>query len=408
MLNILTPLQKKDFLWLFVSQITNNCGFMLDYIVLASLLVYSWNQGPSILAVFYIAYALPMIISPFAGAFVDVLPLRKIMYISSSITAILTFIIIFSPNAFWLIFLVFIRALLKVFYYPAEMSLIKNIFDDDEYQAANSLVQFIFEVFIIFGPLLGAFLLQFFSAKHILIITGLLFCLSSGSLFFLPKRFDLLHNKYEQKTVKKILFELKEILIIFIQNKRLKIGFFSLLFVAFFYCMSESMIVIFAKEIGFASNTFEWIFIVSGGGGILGALIIGQNKNFKAFLPIILLGMGLIGLGFYISSILCPFIYSLVTTLFLLSWFLIGVGLSFVNISYNILVMKNVHKDHMGKASSVVVICWGISLLLGPSLGAELAEHISIEAPFILAGTMIMIATVYFWFIYSNRINKSD
>ena len=404
MLKTLLPLRKKEFRPLFISQLLNNCGYCLDFLVISTILVYSSNAGAGVLALFYVAYALPMIFSPFVGAYVDLLPLKKVMCLSTIFSSFFTFIIVFTPNITFMLIVVLVRAFIKSFYLPAEMSVIKLMFSDDELQQANSLAQAISEIFIIVSPLLGIFLLELMKPKPVLIITGILFFLSGIALAFLDNKFDRVHKKHKEISIRKITFDLLHTIKLLLQDDIIKFGFIALLFTSFFYLMSESMLVLFAKYLGFTNESFEWIFIFSGGGGLLGALIIGEKKSIN-FMTTILWGAFLTGISLIICSLICPFINYFSKTLFVISWFIIGIGISFVCIPYNIVLIKNASKEIIGKASSSVAICWGLSLLIAPSLGSFLVNRYNIIVPFAFGGIFLVLTTIVFWFLLNRKSN---
>ncbi len=395
-IKILTPLHKKSFRFLYLSQFFNNSGMFLDYVALNALIVYKWHLGPTVLAIFSIAYAAPMILSPIFGSIVDRSPIKRLMLISTMVTALLTLTLAIVPNVVFLIIIIFLRAFSKVFYIPLENTAIQKIFSKEELIQANSLVQFLFQAFVVIGPILGALLLSFVHVRSVFIVTSLCYLFSFVTICFLSAEFNKIHKSESLLSLKTNYLELKEMVLLFIKQKKLFLGFFSLALTLFCYFLAESLLVLLAKDFGFTDKSFEYIFVMLGLGGIVGALTLGNRKSSTEPVKIILYGIILMGTTFIFSAGVCPILTNLKFLLFLLSWFFTGVGMSMVNIGYSVLIMKNVSSDMIGKASTLLLFSNGISVCFGPVLGAGLANLYNIYVPFVSAGFLMVIIFIIF------------
>lgn len=92
-------------------------GVYLDMIAVATLVSYTWKSDPIIISLIPIAYALPMILfGSWAGVLSDRLKKLRIMIIADVLIAIVTFILVFVPNVYWLLLLLAVRSTFASFF----------------------------------------------------------------------------------------------------------------------------------------------------------------------------------------------------------------------------------------------------------------------------------------------------
>ncbi len=406
MIKFLKPLINKDFRWLFASQFTNNLGMFLDYVALMSLLVYVWKKGPDDLASFSIVYAFPLIISPFAGALVDKWPLKRVMIVSCLVDFSLTLLLVFVNGVGSLLTIIFFRACSKTFYYPAESSVIKFMFKKDELIQANSLVHGMMQIFKIIGPVIGGGLLLLLRPRFIFTITASCYLLAGFFLFFIQEKYDRIHVDSEKFNAGAIFKDIVNMSRMFFCNYRLLFGFISITLVTFAFYLSDSMVTLFAKNIGFTERYFALVFVWIGFGGVLGAFLLGQEKKKRNLLLLILIGIITTGTSMLIGSLICPIAGRVGIWLFLAVWFCVGLGVSYATIPYTSLVMQEVSTNMIGKASTMSLFSTGVNLLIAPVIGAVLARWLGVSMPFIATGVVLVSAFVVLSFYYNKYFSK--
>ncbi|MCP4180906.1 MAG: MFS transporter [bacterium] len=395
MIKILTPFKNREFKWLFVSQIAFYFSKNLDHIATSALLVYSWKLGPLYLAMMAVAYSLPMLFSMFSGALVDKWPLRRVIIITTFVTALITLSFSYVIDFKIFIILIVIRSTNKTFFRPASSAIIKNMFQKEELLAVTSSIQGLTQIFNTSVPVIGGMLLLVLNPQEVFFITSSIYFLSGILLFLLPKRFDFTHvNNIDMgKKPLTLVKDIKETCITFFNNHKLLMGLITLFLGIFSYFLSNSLLTLFAQKVGFSQSTFELIFVALGCGGILGAIIVSEFKK-KQKLILILIGLLIIGIS-YVVCVISSLNLSITNMyLFLFCWFCVGIGGSFVYASFNALVIEEVSKETVAKSVALISVVTGICLLFAPTLGAYLAETISVRTPFFLTGSLMIISSV--------------
>ncbi|HJO92313.1 MAG TPA: MFS transporter [Victivallales bacterium] len=402
MIKILTPFKNDEFKWLFISQIAFYFSKNLDNIATSALLVYSWNLGPFYLAVIAIAYSLPMLFSLLSGALVDKWPLRRVIIYTTFATTLITLSFSYVTDLRIFIILIVIRSINKTFFRPASSAIIKNMFQKDELLAVTSSIQGLIQIFGVSVPIIGGMLLGFLTPQDVFFITSSIYFISGIFLFLLPKRFDTTHINNIDKGRKPLTLvkDIRNTCVTFFSNHKLFMGLITLFLGIFSYFLSNSLITLFAKEVGFTKSTFVIIFIVLGGGGVIGAITVSEFKK-KQKIILILVGLLIIGVS-YIACVINSVLYAFTNKYFFLScWFFVGFGGSFVYASFDALVIEEVSKKSVAKSVAFISVVTGICLLFAPTLGAYIAEAISVKAPFLLtgiimtAGSLIMLLIIF-------------
>jgi MFS transporter, DHA3 family, macrolide efflux protein len=395
MIKILTPFKNSEFKWLFISQIAFYFSKNLDSVATAALLVYSWKLGPFYLAVMAIAYSLPMLFSLFSGALVDKWPLRRVIIYSTFVTTLITLSFSYVTDFRVFIILIVIRSVNKTFFRPASSAIIKNMFQKDELLAVTSSIQGLIQIFNTSVPVIGGMLLIYLKPQDVFFITATIYFISGVLLFLLPKKFDTIHLDSLDKGKKPLTLirDIKDTCIAFFKNHKLFMGLVTLFLGTFSYFLSNSLITLFAKEVGFTKSTFELIFVVLGCGGLLGAIIVSEFKNREKII-LILIGLLIVGIS-YVACVINSMPQVLGNRdFFLFCWFCTGIGASFVYAPFNALVIEEVSKKFVAKSVALISVISGICLLSAPTVGAYLANAFTVRAPFLLTGILMIISSI--------------
>ena len=134
-----------------------------------------------------------VVFGPFAGIYVDSWDRKKIFIACNVLLAVLIFIVKYLFGAFWIYSLWFFASLLFVFLRPARVALITNLFPEEDYFKVNSAFMMSLNFSKIGGPLIGGFLLIFFSkewAMNIMLSFFLISCILASTLPVQPSSPD--------------------------------------------------------------------------------------------------------------------------------------------------------------------------------------------------------------------------
>jgi len=156
-----------------MAQVPADFADWLDYLAVAALLAFSWNEGPLVLAWLAVALGAPYVfVGPFAGALVDRMPIVRILIASNLGRAAMTASLALAPGWQTLLVLVFLRNSVDAFFTPAKQAAIQATTGPEDRLAANGLSHGINQASKIVAPALGAGLLVVLDPSEIFIVNA--------------------------------------------------------------------------------------------------------------------------------------------------------------------------------------------------------------------------------------------
>jgi predicted MFS family arabinose efflux permease len=185
---MLAPLRHPEFRLLFSGQVVSNLGDWLDYLALIVLIAYVWGHGPAALAALAIVIAAPyVVVSPFAGVLADRWPRRAVLVGSDLARAAVVLGLVFAPNIYVLLSLVFVKTVFSTLFNPAEQATIRSVVPDEDLLAANSLTQLSLQGAKVVGPALGGLIVAASSPRVAFAADAASFLVSAAILTRLPR-----------------------------------------------------------------------------------------------------------------------------------------------------------------------------------------------------------------------------
>ncbi|MFC4548089.1 MFS transporter [Paenactinomyces guangxiensis] len=156
--------------WIFIRMFSaysiSIFGVYLDLIAVSVLVGYTWKADPFLVSLIPITYALPgILLGSWAGVAADRLKKIHIMIAADILIAIVTFLLMFVPNIYWLLFLLTLRSAFTVFFYPAQQSLTKRVVREELLTKATALNGLLNQAGKIVGPLAGGMLITVISPQ---------------------------------------------------------------------------------------------------------------------------------------------------------------------------------------------------------------------------------------------------
>jgi len=390
---------------LFLAGLPADLADWLDYIAIITILTYVWNEGPWILALFAIAYGTPYIlVGPFVGAVIDRMDLRQALIITNLGRALTTFAMFFAPGSAILLGLMFLRGAIESGFTPARQSAIQALARDDEREAVNGMVHSANQLTKIIGPALGGLLMTLMVPQMIFLLNGCLslLALAGFALLDLPKR--AIENQKDES----LFASAAEGFRLIGANPLLRLGtiFITLnLFAIFLY---DTFFALITKALGYPSDIYGYAIAAVGVGGVVGGVLVSGMRFGNRHLPIMavaaaIAGSGTLGLGLIHANTLVPPVWAFV------GFFgLFGVVSAFVQVPYRTLVQNESPPDAIGRVVATGEALSIVAMLLAPLTGAFLAEHFGIAMPFIVGGTIVLLAALLgFLPAESNRSKNS-
>lgn len=397
---LLAPLRHRSFRLLFGGQVVSDLGDWLDFLALIALIVYRWNLGPSALAALSIAVALPFaVIAPFSGVWVDRLP-RKMLLIAADIgRALVVFGLVFAPNLFIILALVFIRGVFSTFFGPARQAMIAAVVRHDDLLAANSLSQLSFQLTKILGPALGGLLVAAIGPRSAFMVDAATFLVSAALIVQLPNIAPAARANAEPEVqASRFWREFREGLSCLIRRRSLFMA------VA---CNSAAWVIIFTfdslgvlalKELGIGEALFGFTIGSIGLGTAAGAIAIGQWG--RRIHPFVTMGIGQIGGGLVVALLgAAVTLHARGTGAWVIVYLLIGLSAAAVFVPYGYVIQVETPAQLLGRVSATAGGIQNAFLLIAPLLGAVLAERWGVGFVFSVAGIAFALIglTVFFF-----------
>jgi MFS family permease len=384
---LFAPLRHRAFRLLFGGQAISDLGDWLDYLALIALVVYHWELGPGAIAALSIAIALPFaLVAPLTGVWADRLPRKTLMIVADLGRALVVFGLVFAPNLASILVLVFIRGIFSTLFGPARQATIASLVPQDDLLAANSLSQLSFQLSKIVGPILGALLLGAVGPRSAFLINTFTFLISAAFIIQLPKSASTAKPQADsQASAASFWREFREGLAFLIYRRSLFLAVASNTLAMFIIFTFDSMGVLALKELGVGEALFGFTIGSIGLGTALGAIAIGQWG--KQIHPFVTMGLGQIAGGLVIALLgLGVALHAPGSPAWLIIYLLIGLSAAAVFVPYAYVVQVETPSELLGRVFATAGGIQNSLLLIGPPLGALLAELWGVGSVFMVAG----------------------
>jgi MFS family permease len=269
------------------------------------------------------------------------------------------------------------------FFFPAYSAILPRILPQGQLLAANGLEGAIRPALQqAAGPATAGMLLAALIPSHAAIIISVAYGLAFVGLLFLRAEPPAAHDGPERAT--SVFHDLKEAVVFTVRTPWL---FATLLFatgwVLVFVGPEEVLLPFLLRErIGTDPRWFGFLLAVYGFGGVVGSIVVSSMKLPRRYLTVMNVVWGVSTLPFIVVGVTDQY------WLMLISMFIIGFGFSYGNVIWGTLLQRRVPRHMLGRVSSLDFF---VSLALMPlsmALAGPVAEVVSLQTIFILAGIL--------------------
>ncbi len=190
-INTISSIWRKypDFKRLQMSSIFTGLGSWISFIGMLVLLDKITQNGIQLGLLWSISGLAPILFSLFTGVFVDRVNIRKFIVLADFLNAMLFLVYIFVPQLdmkiSWVLFFVirFIIGISNSFSSIASQKVVKNIVNEEDLVAANSLSYTITSVIRLTGASIGGLVISFFPLEIAWIIASFLYLISAVNIY---------------------------------------------------------------------------------------------------------------------------------------------------------------------------------------------------------------------------------
>lgn len=384
---LLAPLRHQNFRLLFGGQLVSDLGDWLDFLALIALIVSGWNLGPGALAALSVAVAFPFaVIAPLSGVWADRLPRKRLMVAADLGRALVVCGLVFAPNLSTVLALVLVRGVFSTFFGPARQATIATVVPQADLLAANSLSQLSFQLTKILGPVLGGLLVAAVGPRFAFMVNAVTFLVSAAFIVQLPNITPAAQTKAEtEEQAPNFWREFRAGLSYLIHQRALLLAVASNSVAWLIIFMFDSLGVLVLRELDMGVARFGLTIGSIGLGTAIGATAIGQWG--KRIHPFVTMGTGQIGGGLVVALLgVAVTLHVRGTGAWLMVYLLIGLSAAAVFVPYGYVVQVATPPALLGRVFATAGGIQNAFLLLGPPLGAVLAELWGVGFVFIAAG----------------------
>ena len=347
-------------------------------------LVYTLTKSAFLLGLLGVAQFGPvMLLSLFAGVFVDRYPKKKMLVFTQISLMIQAFILAFLVWSGHIVYgeifvLAVLMGLVNTLDLPARQSFMPDLVDRKDLRSAIGLNSAIVNVARIIGPAIAALLMARFGAGLLFFINGISFLPVLLGLYLIDAKPTRI-----KRVEKKVLSEILEGLQYIRHSPALAGGILSMLAVGTFVMNFNVVIPLFAADVlKQGVDGFGLILSASGAGSLVGALLVAsQAKGIPRFRM-------LFGSAFLVSALLIVlnFIYTL--PLAVVMFAIIG----FVNIIFitttNSMIQLNSEERYRGRVMSVYSFAFAGTTPIGNLFAGIITEKLGAGMGFLMCGAV--------------------
>ena len=382
-----------SFLKLWAGHGISTFGDMVTFLAIP-MIVYGITGSKSALSLSVLVRVIPVIlIGPFAGALVDRLNRKNIMIWADILRAMLTVVLLLSPDQYLLTMIyvvVFLKSLIGIFFNPAFNSTIPSIIKKENLMSANSVFGVTANILQFVTPFAGAALIAFSGARSVLLIDMISFIVSAVAIYFIdiPK-----HPEKSRKliTPRMLLRDIGEGFRFMLNSKVLSIIMLTALITQFGQGFIAPLWLPYVIEgLKRPAEDFGVLVAMQGFGSIIGTimlLILGvrKSKSYKLFYSVFTLMTGIT-------------IFMQITTLnfniFIIWGTLVGVFISGMGVSTQTMVQHIARNEMLGRVSSTLNIINQTFMAAAVAIAGLLGDRTTTRTLFVIACSIWLVGCV--------------
>ncbi|WP_314588210.1 MFS transporter [Paenibacillus terrigena] len=369
-------------------------GDWFDMLAIQVLVGYRWHADPLMLALIPVANALPSILlGSVAGVAADRLNKLRLMRVCDLLTAVLTLLILLTPNMAWLLPLLMLRAAISTLNVPAQQALTRSIVREDQLLQATSLNGIVNQGSKIAGPLLGGFVLSLLSPQWCIVICAV-FRLGSYLLLLTVKAGESSADITSSGDMTSAAEQPVRLRTLWKEGWSFILGS-RLLFITMLFGLTGALAIqmvdfqftsLFRTVAPEQESLLGWMVAAAGAGAIL--IIVAMNRlkstpmyGWRFGSGYALIGLSVGGLG------LLPVGVSILPVLLL--GLLMGIGNGIFIVAFNYCLQKETPPHMIGRIFGIQNTVLGVVMIGAPLLGGLLVQLIGPARTFFYFGIVI-------------------
>jgi MFS family permease len=379
--------RRGSFALLWVAQFISTAGSGLT-VIAASILVYRETGSAASVGLVMIASAVPsLFIGLVAGVFVDRYDRKRIMVASEILRALLiaSVPLLLTVNVAWLYILIALSSAVGQFFEPAQTSVLPELASEEELAAANSMMAISNVGALSIGYAAAGLLATAFSAEWAFYFDAVTFALSAVCIAFVTIQ-PL--EAVEQTSVASVIRHLRAGIGFVRETAALRSLFLLFVSVGIIFGLWNALILPFVtthlNATEFEYGIFEGLSTIGFVAGSLFMAALADRLHEGQWIAISIVGMGLSGIAFGLSSVLW---------LALIFFVLAGILNAPSYIGRGLIIQRNTPREVRGRVASSFVVTRNVAYMIGMAL-AGLADLAGEQTLILVCGGVLLVAGV--------------
>lgn len=402
--------KERGITFLALSNTISQLGDRLTHMVIVTLIGTMFPGRISAFSEFAITWSLPIVIlSPFAGVFIDHWNKQTIMlrcHVIQSILIVLTpTVIVLTKSTFPIWVLVVLFFSLDMFNNASKNAIIPDLVKQHQLVAANSLVITLARIATFAGMVGGGYLVEwvgwrfgFYIDASTHFIAGVLVLGMGAKILFEPvKGFEYSFTRELKKSVVRFFEDLKELGILLIKDRVVIFVMLSVSVLPFVATVAYTILIFLVQQIfGHGTKGVGWFGGIIGVGMLVGGVLMGIFGKYFNRGKIIIISVAILSIFFLAGPYFTTPVY-----LYTMA-FVAGAMFSFIGIAQDTVLQEDVLKGIRGRifatkefVINLTVVVWAIVIGL---LSRFLDPYMIIQG----VGLLLFIITIIAWFIYRS------
>ncbi|WP_127589860.1 MFS transporter [Paenibacillus lautus] len=309
--------------------------------------------------------------------------------ILSACSVFIVFLMLESGSWGAVFFATLCSSILSQFAQPSGMKLFKIHVRDEDASIGMSLLQTLFSLFMIIGPMLGTWVFQQWGISAALVLTSGWFMLSALAMLFVPKDQEASMNT--ATAAPSILQDMTDgIRYVVFKRDLLRLSLCFMVVGLGVGLISPLSVFLVTERLGLSAQDLQWITIPYGVGEILGGIVTFMLASRIAPGRLLMMGLIVNGAGILLLGL------STLLWLTMLSQFLIALLQPAIFIGNHTLVMQQTEQAYIGRVTGLRTPLMTGAMLITMGCSGLLKQAMSLTSVYALAGACFLVG---FWMI---------
>ncbi|MCT1398400.1 MFS transporter [Paenibacillus sp. p3-SID867] len=303
--------------------------------------------------------------------------------ILSACSVFIVFLMLESGSWGAVFFATLCSSILSQFAQPSGMKLFKIHVPDEDASIGMSLLQTLFSLFMIIGPILGTWVFQQWGISSALVLTSGLFMLSALSMLFVPKDQETSINTVAAPSIIQDMAD--GVRYVLFKRDLLRLSLCFMVVGLGVGLISPLSVFLVTERLGLSAQDLQWITIPYGVGEILGGIVTFMLASRIAPGRLLIMGLIVNGAGILLLGL------STILWLTMLSQFLIALLQPAIFIGNHALVMQQTEQAYIGRVTGLRTPLMTGAMLITMGCSGLLKQAMSLTSIYALAGACFLV-----------------